>query len=89
MWCRRGAEREDFLGFSYALKKTRFSKDGTLLTFGIESPLLKEEVTARLKRKGIFADAAFSRELVKLPVEAFVTSPSPQARPGRMASPKG
>jgi hypothetical protein len=55
-----------------ALKKTRFSKDGTLLTFGIENPLLKEEVTARLKRKGIFADAAFSRELVKLPVEAFV-----------------
>ena len=55
-----------------ALKKTRFSKDGTLLTFGIESPLLKEEVTARLKRKGVFSDAAFSKELVKLPVETFV-----------------
>jgi hypothetical protein len=55
-----------------ALKKTRFSKDGTLLTFGVESPLLKEEITARLKRKGIFPDASFSKELVKLPVEAFV-----------------
>ena len=55
-----------------ALKKTRFSKDGTLLAFGVESPLLKEEVAARLKRKGIFPDASFARELVKLPVEAFV-----------------
>jgi len=55
-----------------ALKKTRFSKDGTLLTFGVESPLLKEEITARLKRKGVFPDASFSRELVKLPVDAFV-----------------
>jgi hypothetical protein len=55
-----------------ALKKTRFSADGKLLTFGVESPLLKEEITARLKRKGVFPDAAFSKELVKLPVEAFV-----------------
>src|SRR5258708_24633219 len=54
------------------LKKTRFSKDGTLLTFGVESPLLKEEIAARLKRKGVFPDASFSKELVKLPVEAFV-----------------
>ena len=28
--------------------------------------------SARLKRKGVFPDAAFSKELVKLPVEAFV-----------------
>ncbi|WP_454851852.1 hypothetical protein [Rhizobium binxianense] len=55
-----------------ALQSTRFSRDGTLLTFGIESPLLKEEVTARLKAKGYFADASFSREIVRLPVEAFV-----------------
>lgn len=55
-----------------ALKKTRFSGDGKQLTFGVESPLLKEEITARLKRKGVFTDASFSKELVKLPVEAFV-----------------
>jgi hypothetical protein len=55
-----------------ALQSTRFSRDGTLLTFGIESPILKEEVTARLKAKGYFADASFSREIVRLPVEAFV-----------------
>ena len=55
-----------------ALKKTRFSADGKLLTFGVESPLLKEEIIARLKRKGVFPDASFSKELVKLPVDAFV-----------------
>jgi hypothetical protein len=66
------AETDLRQGIVDALKKTRFSKDGTLLAFGIESPLLKEEVAARLKRKGVFPDAAFSKELVKLPVEAFV-----------------
>ena len=55
-----------------ALCKTRFAKDGSLLTFGIENPLLREEVEARLKRRGIFADASFSREIVRLPVDAFV-----------------
>ena len=55
-----------------ALKKTRFNSDGTLLTFGVESPLLKEEITARLKRKGVFSDASFAKEIVRLPVDAFV-----------------
>jgi hypothetical protein len=55
-----------------ALKKTRFSNDGKLLTFGVESPLLKEEIVARLKRKGVFSDASFSKELIKLPADAFV-----------------
>jgi hypothetical protein len=55
-----------------ASKKTRFSKDGTLLAFGVESPLFKEDIAARLKRKGIFPDASFSTELVRPPVEAFV-----------------
>ena len=55
-----------------ALQKTRFAKDGTLMSFGVESPLLREEVRARLKRRGVFADASFSQELLRLPVEAFV-----------------
>jgi hypothetical protein len=55
-----------------ALKKTRFSKDGTLLAFGIENPLVREDMAARLKQKGVFVDASFSRELVKLPVDVFV-----------------
>lgn len=55
-----------------ALKKTRFSADGSLMTFGVESPLLKEEITARLRAKGVFPDASFSKELVRMPVNAFV-----------------
>lgn len=55
-----------------ALQQTRFVKDGTLMSFGIESPLLREEVRARLRRRGVFADASFSQELVRLPVDAFV-----------------
>ncbi|MEA2823035.1 MAG: hypothetical protein QOJ86_5039 [Bradyrhizobium sp.] len=55
-----------------ALKKTRFNSDGTLLTFGVESPLLKEEITARLKIRGVYADSSFTKEIVRLPVDAFV-----------------
>jgi hypothetical protein len=55
-----------------ALGRTRFGKDGAYLAFGIESPLLREEIVARLKAKGIFADATFAREIVRLPVDAFV-----------------
>ena len=55
-----------------AVAKARFAKDGTLLAFGIENPLLRAEVEARLKRKGVFADASFSREILRMPVDLFV-----------------
>jgi hypothetical protein len=55
-----------------ALGKTRFTKDGTYMAFGIESPLVREAIIAGLKAKGVFADASFSREIVRLPVHAFV-----------------
>jgi len=55
-----------------ALQRTRFAKDGTLMSFGVESPLLREEIRGRLKQRGVFADASFSAELLRLPVEAFV-----------------
>jgi hypothetical protein len=72
-WQLRSSTKSDLRsGFAKALKKTRFSKDGTLLTFGVESPLLREEIVASLKRKGFFSDASFSKEIVRLPVDAFV-----------------
>lgn len=55
-----------------ALQKTKFSKDGSLLTFGIESPLLREEMFARLKSSGIFADMTFARDIIRMPVKHFV-----------------
>ncbi len=55
-----------------ALATVRFGKDGNLLVFGIESPLLREELRSRLKRMGIYADASFSSEIVRLSVKHFV-----------------
>jgi hypothetical protein len=73
-WQLRNAGDEQTLRDQLArsLAKVRFAKDGTLLSFGIESPLLKEELVARLKRLGTFADSSFTRDIVRLPVDQFV-----------------
>jgi hypothetical protein len=72
-WELRSSHANDMrLSIVAALKKTRFSSDGNLMTFGVESPLLKEEITARLRATGFFPDASFSKELVRMPVDAFV-----------------
>lgn len=72
-WQLRSSPAGDMrLAIVAALRKTRFSADGSLMTFGVESPLLKEEITARLRATGVFPDASFSKELVRMPVEAFV-----------------
>ena len=55
-----------------ALGTVRFAKEGNLLVFGIESPLLREELRSRLKRMGVYADTSFSSELVRLSVKHFV-----------------
>ena len=55
-----------------ALGTVRFAKEGNLLVFGIESPLLREELRSRLKHMGVYADASFSAEIVRLSVKHFV-----------------
>ncbi len=55
-----------------ALTSVRFSKDGDLLSFGVESPILREELRSRLKHLRIYADASFSSEIVRISVEHFV-----------------
>ena len=54
------------------LRSVRFANEGNLLVFGIESPLLREELRSRLKRMGVYADASFSSEIVRLSVKHFV-----------------
>ena len=54
-----------------AWKKTRFSKDGTFLTFGVESPFLRKEITGPVA-KGCFHGRLLFKRALKLPVEAFV-----------------
>lgn len=55
-----------------ALMSVRFSKDGDLLSFGVESPLLREELRSRLKHLRIYADASFSSEIIRISVDHFV-----------------
>ena len=55
-----------------ALKSVRFVKDGDFLSFGVESPLLREELRSRLKRKGVYADASFASDIIKISVKHFV-----------------
>ena len=55
-----------------ALRSVRYTKERDLLAFGIESPILREELRSRLKRMGIYADASFSSEIVRLSVKHFV-----------------
>ena len=55
-----------------ALTSIRFAKDKNYLNFGIESPLLREELRSRLKYLGIYADASFSPEIIKISIKHFV-----------------
>lgn len=73
-WQMRTAADEKILRKQLAdcLSSVRFAKDGDLLTFGIESPLLREEMRARLKVMGIYVDGSFASEIVRIPVERFV-----------------
>lgn len=69
---RRGITDDDLRqGVVAALQKSRFMSDGTYIAFGIESPILREALIARLKDIKIFADASFSREMIRLPLDAF------------------
>jgi len=43
-----------------------------LLTFGVESPLLREEIAATLRRKGFFVDRSFASEIIRMPAEWLV-----------------
>ena len=55
-----------------ALQEVKFGKEGKYIVFGIESPIVREELRFRLKKLGIYADASFSSEIVRLSVEHFV-----------------
>ena len=55
-----------------SLKSVRFSKDGDFLVFGVESPLLREELRSRLKRLGVYADTSFSSEVIRISLKHFV-----------------
>jgi hypothetical protein len=54
------------------LSHARFAKEGALVMFGVEDPLLQEDIGARLKKIGATADSSFNREIVRIQIDAFV-----------------
>ena len=73
-WQLRSVDNEDKLdeALKTALTSVRFTSNSGLLTFGVESPLVREELRSRLKSKGIFPDSSFSSDIIKVSVEHFV-----------------
>jgi hypothetical protein len=68
------AATEDSLRAALAqqLSKLKFARDGEQVVFGIEDPLLQADVVARLKKLDVTPDFSFNRELLKIPLSAFV-----------------
>lgn len=54
------------------ISRSRFVKNGSMIQFGIEDPLLREDIVERLKKLGATADSSFNRELVRIQLDAFV-----------------
>jgi hypothetical protein len=52
-----------------AIGAARFSVDDKRLSFGIESPLVRAAVQARMKQVGIFSDISLSGEILRVPVD--------------------
>ncbi|MFN9833756.1 MAG: hypothetical protein ACK534_10730 [Phenylobacterium sp.] len=50
------------------LSQAKFSLDDKRLNFGIESPLIRSVIEARLKAAGVFSDISMSGEILKVPV---------------------
>ena len=73
-WQLRSMDNQDNLdkALKAALTSVRFTSNSGLLMFGVESPLVREELRSRLKSKGIFPDSSFSSDIIKVSVEHFV-----------------
>lgn len=62
------------------LSQAKFSVDDKRLSFGVESPLIRSVIEARLKAVGVFSDISLNGEILRLPtnqlgtfVRAFMT----------------
>src|SRR5580704_1494175 len=65
------------------LSTARFVKDGAMISFGVEDPLLSADIAARLKSLGAITDSSFNREIVKVPRDAFADLVSTLLPPDR------
>ena len=55
------------------LSQTKFSVDDKRLSFGVESPLIRSVIDARLKAHGVFSDISLSGEILRIPTNQLGT----------------
>ncbi len=53
------------------LTKARYWKAGDSLAFGVESPLVRAAIAARMRERGVFADVSLSGDILKVSPKQF------------------
>lgn len=53
------------------LGKARFWTDGSNLAFGVESPLIRAAIAAKMRERGVFADVSLSGDILKVSPDQF------------------
>ena len=68
---RNVSEAETDAAILRALNKARYRKDGSDLAFGIESPLVRTALAAKMREQGVFADISLSGDILRVSPEQF------------------
>lgn len=53
------------------IAEARYWKDGSNLAFGVESPLVRAAISARMRERGVFADVSLSGDILKVSPDQF------------------
>ena len=53
------------------IAEARYWKDGSNLAFGVESPLVRAAISAKMRERGVFADVSLSGDILKVSPEQF------------------
>jgi hypothetical protein len=53
------------------IAEARYWKDGGNLAFGVESPLVRAAISAKLRQHGVFADVSLSGDILKVSPDQF------------------
>jgi len=68
---RNVSEAETDAAILRALDKARYRKDGDDLAFGIESPLVRTALSAKMREQGVFADISLSGDILRVSPDQF------------------
>jgi len=68
---RHVSEAETDTAVLITLAKARYWKDGTNLAFGVESPLVRAAIAAKMRERGVFTDISLSGDILKVSPDQF------------------